>query len=248
MLHDFSVELIEAVGAVAIAIVMAGDLVESSTPCVVGGGAPVERRRDRCEQERGIDANPRSGLGREDVIDRSQGTGRILDRVVLVRERRRQQQPPLRPQDEVTAQGCLLHAIRGVDVSGTLDPQSVIGHPRRVAPQCCSAKIQVAGEVPWRYRRCLDQLVSLRGIQPGHVPLRAIAGEVAIPAAQREPSAAVDAVEVRIEARWLLDERLTHAQQEVLAPVRHVRREARRLLGLFDGDGPRARLLGGRCC
>jgi len=200
VLHDFSLELVEAVGAVAIAIVMAGDLVESSTPCVVGGGAPVERRRDRCDEERGLDTNPRSGLGREDVIDWSQGTGRILDRVVLIRERGRQQQPPLRPQDDVTAQGCLLHAIRGVDVSWTLGPQPVIGDPRRVAPQRRSAKIQVAGEVPWRCRHCLDQLVSLDRIQPGDVPVGAIAREVAIPATQREPSAAVDAVEVRIEA------------------------------------------------
>ncbi len=60
--------------------------------------------------------------------------------------------------------------------------------------------------MPWRCESQLDRLVALRRIQPRQAPVGAVAGEAAIAGAKREPAAAVDAVEVRIEARGLLDD------------------------------------------
>ena len=73
--------------------------------------------------------------------------------------------------------------------------------------------------------------------------MRAIAGELAIAGAEREAAAAVDAGEVRIETRGLLDDRLTNLQQQLLGPMGPVRREMLRLLPLQRRDLRFARVL-----
>ena len=87
VLHELGIEPVEAVGAVAIGVVMASDLVQPAAPRVVGGRPPVDRRGDRRVQVRGTRADTRCGLGAEAGLDRGEITGRVLQRVVFVRRR-----------------------------------------------------------------------------------------------------------------------------------------------------------------
>ena len=126
---------------------------------------------------------------------------------------------------------------------GAVDAEPVIRHLGRVTPAGGRAQIETSRPVTGRHRRRLDQLVALDRIQAGDAPVRAIAGVTAIALAEREAAAAVDAGEVRIETRRLLDERLTGLQQQLLGPMRLVRREMRRLLPLLRRDLRFARVL-----
>ena len=197
MLHDLGVDAIEAVGVVAIRVVMTRDLVESAAPRVIRRGSPVERRRRRGVHVIGI----RAGARRErriDGRDRHRIVGRIREGVILVRRRRGQRQPLVRTNRKAAARITLLHPVRR-GRGGTVDAEAVILDLRRITPASDRAQIETPRPVTGRVLRGLDQFVALRGVQTGDAPVRAIAGEVAVTFAAREAAAAVDAFEVRIK-------------------------------------------------
>jgi hypothetical protein len=68
----------------------------------------------------------------------------------------------------------------------------------------------------------------------------AVAGELAIARTDGETAATVDAGEIRIEPRGVLDRRATQRIDDAFSCIGDARRKSRRLLSLLGDDGTRA--------
>lgn len=82
--------------------------------------------------------------------------------------------------DLIGAAKSLLHPERGGRGGGTLDPETVILHLRGISPAGVRAQVEPPLTQPWKERARFNQLVALRRDEPGDVPMRAVARELAV--------------------------------------------------------------------
>src|SRR5687767_6787218 len=96
-----------------------------------------------------------------------------------------------RPHGDVAVDERLLQPEIG-ELVRTVDAEAVVGDLGGVAPADAAVKVDAAARVAPRIGAEREELVVLERIQAFGVPMRPVAVELAVAAAQREPAAAVD--------------------------------------------------------